>query len=91
MARQGCVLCGLKHLAQAQILLDESLLGYPLHRWLAYGHMAQAESELLDGNQLLAEQIRDIRIKATEDTKYTPDIMSIIAMLDAKYSQPPGT
>lgn len=83
MARPGCILCGLKHLAQAQILLDESMLGYPMHKWLAYGHMAEAESELLELQPLIANQIREERIKATEDDKYQPDVMTLMATLDS--------
>jgi len=88
MSRPGCINCGLKHLAQAQVLLDESLLGYPLHKWLAYGHMAEAESELLTEQPLLATKIREERIKTTEDPTYQPDIMSLIALLDALTSKP---
>jgi hypothetical protein len=36
-----------RHIAQAVILLQESLLGYKFHRWYAAGHLAIAETILL--------------------------------------------
>jgi hypothetical protein len=43
----GVVLEWERHVAQAVILLQESLLGYKFHRWYAAGHLAIAESILL--------------------------------------------
>ena len=60
--RKGCIDCAIKHVAQAQVLLDEAQLGYPNHRWLAVGHLAEAESELLGVAPLVANDIRGIRI-----------------------------
>lgn len=59
--REVCIDCVLKHLAQAEILMTESLMGYPLHRWLAVGHMAEAEAEALGSWPGLAQRIRDER------------------------------
>jgi len=56
--RPFCLLCILKHLSQADVLMDEALLGYPMHRWRAIGHMAEAESECLGFSFALARRIR---------------------------------
>lgn len=61
--REDCFFCVRKHLAQAQVLLDESQLGYPLHRWLAVGHLAEAESEVLRESVEFASKIRETRIR----------------------------
>lgn len=60
--RAFCLLCILKHLAQADVLMDEALLGYPLHKWRAVGHLAEAESECLDFSPPLAKRIREYRL-----------------------------
>lgn len=65
--RTTCIDCAIKHLAQAQVLLDEMQLGYPTHRWLAMGHLAEAESELLDQQPELAHEIRQARIIVAND------------------------
>jgi len=54
-------MCVLKHLGQASVLLDEAKLGYPEHRWLAVGHLAEAESESLSDYPVLAQSIRETR------------------------------
>jgi len=79
--RRACILCAEKHLAQAEVLLDEAVLGYPVHRLLAFGHMAEAESELIEKFLPIAEQIRTERVKAMEDSKYNPKIMEILELL----------
>lgn len=61
--RNSCIDCVRKHLAQASILLDEVHLGYPHHRWLAAGHLAEAESEALDKWPEFATEIRSERLK----------------------------
>lgn len=62
-ARENCFYCVRKHIAQAQVLLDESHLGYPIHKWLAVGHLAEAESEVLQFSKELACKIRETRIR----------------------------
>jgi hypothetical protein len=61
--RQECMDCVRKHIAQAIILLDEYILGYPHHRWLAVGHLAEAESEVMAYSVKLASEIRKERLK----------------------------
>jgi hypothetical protein len=63
MARKSCLDCVRKHLAQACVLLDETHLGYPHHRWLAAGHLAEAESECLDEHPEFAARIRACRLE----------------------------
>jgi len=59
--RNPCWDCTRKHLAQASILLDETHLGYPHYRWLAVGHMAEAESEIMSTNLDFAKMVRELR------------------------------
>jgi len=61
--RNSCIDCCRKHLAQASVLLDETHLGYPHHRWLSAGHLAEAESEALDKWPEFAAKIRAERLK----------------------------
>ena len=77
-ARESCLDCGRKHLAQAIILLEESELGYPLHFWLCIGHLAEASSELLNDYPELAHTIRNHRLKMVEDRAYNPPLMDLI-------------
>ncbi len=79
--RPSCLFCATKHLSQALILLNESLQGYPTHRWLAYGHMAEASDELIQDHPLQAENIRNERKRleqgAIEDGR-TSRLMDLI-------------
>lgn len=59
----SCIDCVRKHLAQASVLLDETALGYPHHRWLAAGNMAEAERESRHAYPQLAKMIRQERLK----------------------------
>ena len=60
--RETCLFCASKHIAQAIVLVTESCLGYPLHLWLAIGHLAEAESETCSVFPLLSQQIRYVRL-----------------------------
>jgi len=60
--RETCLFCASKHIAQAIVLVTESCLGYPLHIWLAIGHLAEAESETCSMFPLLSRQIRYVRL-----------------------------
>lgn len=61
--RRGCPFCVRKHLAQATILLTESIKGYPHHLWLAVGHLAEAEDECEELYPQFAKKIREIRLE----------------------------
>lgn len=61
--RRGCPFCVRKHLAQAVVLLTESIKGYPHHLWLAVGHLAEAEDECEELYPEFAKRIRDVRLE----------------------------
>lgn len=84
--RTTCVDCAKKHLSQAKILLDESRKGYPEHFWIALGHMAEAEDELISKYPEWANRIRDERKLVESDKTYTPDYAKLIMEIDAKCS-----
>lgn len=75
--RNSCLQCVMKHLAQAIILLTESKLGYSINKWLAIGHLAEAEAESVKDFLELAIKIRDIRLKI-EINDYDIDLIQII-------------
>jgi len=80
--RPGCFDCCRKHLAQAVVLLGESLQGYPEHRWLAVGHMAEAAEEILEKSEELAAEIRAERLAVMEDPSYIPTLMRLFPTID---------
>lgn len=61
MFRESCLFCVSKHISQAIVLMQEAYAGYPLHRWLAIGHLAEAEAESQKDFPLLAIMIRETR------------------------------
>jgi hypothetical protein len=67
--------------AEAEILWRESLMGYPGHVWLAVGHLAQAEAELLYGFPQLAHLIRAHRLELIKNPAYGVPTLEIIGML----------
>lgn len=75
--RKCCIKCVRKHIAQAIILMQESVLGYPSHRYLAMGHLAEAESESEGEHLELARRIRSSRINI-ENGKYPENLLSLI-------------
>jgi hypothetical protein len=82
--REHCYQCVLKHLGAACVLMDEAELGYPLHKWIAVGHLVEAESEALDGNRELAERIRNLRRLYSFDEgiiEILPLILDTLALL----------
>ena len=79
--RESCLNCGLKHLAQASVLIDEARLGYPTHWYLACGHMAEAESELLDKYSGISNIIRSHRVEMMNNKDYVFPIMELILLL----------
>jgi hypothetical protein len=65
--RESCLVCVRKHIAQAIILLTESKLGHSEHKWLAIGHLAEAEAESVQMFPEFANKIRNERLKLIED------------------------
>lgn len=68
-----------KHISQAIVLLIESRLGYRDHLWLAIGHLAEAESEVLADYFDLAERTRTERLKIIDDPWHNAELMSLIS------------
>jgi len=67
--RKSCLNCVGKHLAQACILISESELGYPHHKYYAIGHLAEASDEAIQLWPDLAREIRAARkLYEDEDT-----------------------
>lgn len=60
--RPSCLMCVRKHIGQAIALLEEVYKGYPDHKWLALGHLAEAEDESLREYPELATKIREARL-----------------------------
>lgn len=82
--RESCKNCVRKHLAQAIILIGETELGYPEHKWLAIGHLAEAESEALSKWPAVASMIRDIRKLYELGETRGEGIMEIINFVGSK-------
>lgn len=81
--RPSCLNCCRKHLSQAIILLSESKMGYPQHRWLAVGHLAEASEETLADYPEMAQAIREERLKMMDSARYTPSLMPFFDEIDA--------
>ena len=80
--RPSCLNCARKHCAQALILLTEHKLGYGgLWLWLAIGHMAEAEAELLREYPDEAQLIRTKRKVLEDDDSYDPKLDKTIERL----------
>jgi hypothetical protein len=83
MARPNCVDCTRKHLSQAIVLMDEAYNGYSVHRWLAMGHLAEAESEIRVFDLELSKRIRKVRLEIQEGKD--PDILHFIVEITKRY------
>lgn len=84
--RPSCPDCVLKHLGQALILFQESESSedYRIHRWIAVGHMAEAESELLSSFPEDARRLRKTRLAIMEDEDYKPDLTELMTQVEKK-------
>ena len=72
--RAHCYWCVTKHISQAIVLTIEAATGYPEHIWLASGHLAEAEAEILEVHPKFADRIREVRRKLTgEDPGFRKD------------------
>lgn len=76
--RSTCLDCVRKHLSQAAVLSSEARQGYPDHRWLAVGHMAEASDECVGKFPELAAAIREHRLKFMDDPGYVVPFMDLI-------------
>lgn len=84
--RPNCMGCTRKHLSQAIVLMMEAFMGYPIHRWIAMGHLAEAEAECFFIYPDLAKEIRKARLQIQDnkffDPKQDPDLMEILLKAD---------
>jgi predicted phosphoribosyltransferase len=82
--REACFECCRKHIAQAHILALEAKLGYPLHKYLAIGHLAEAEDEIIEKDESLAMYIRAKRKEYTEVDTPIPTLELLQLVLDSE-------
>ena len=68
--RDPCIECALKHLGQARAIFNETHKGYPAFPVFVWGHMSEAEDELITEHIEQANLIRDERIKYQYDEEY---------------------
>lgn len=80
--RHSCLFCAMKHVVQAGILMMEAKQGYPLHRWWALGHLAEASDELVADYEEMANTIREYRKNYEEDENVQLPFNEIIAELN---------
>lgn len=82
--RKPCLQCAMKHLAQAEILLEEAALGYPDHYFLAIGHLAEAESEVLGVSIEAATEIRAARLALEHTSLPYSDLLELLKSLETE-------
>jgi hypothetical protein len=63
------------------VLVQEAHQGYPLHLWLAVGHLAEASDELLRDYPGMAEEIRSERLNLMTDKSYCVPFMELLEQL----------
>jgi len=89
--RPSCLDCARKHVAQAEILLHEFRTGdYPLHLWLAVGHLAEAEAELMERWPEHAYYIRQHRKLLIAEPTYKVPTLKILEVLCEETVQSDG-
>lgn len=76
--RDTCLDCVRKHLSQAAVLCSEAHQGYPQHRWLAVGHMAEASEECVCKHPGLADEIRRHRLELMKNPDHPVPFMDLI-------------
>jgi hypothetical protein len=69
--RTSCLDCARKHISQAIVLLIEAKMGYPLHFWLAMGHLAEAEAESITKHPEISHLIRSERVMLMENVTFS--------------------
>lgn len=80
--REACLDCARKHLAQAEVLMLEYATGdYPVHKWYAIGHLAEAADELMQQYPSVADRIRKERIEYMADDSHEIDTAELIELL----------
>lgn len=82
--RTSCLYCVRKHLSQAWVLRGECAQGYPQHRVLVIGHLAEAADEAAQRFPDLAKAIRKERLAYEKDKDYCPDFARLTKLLEKK-------
>ena len=65
------------------VLVHESKQGYPIHKWYAVGHLAEASDELLAEYPDAAAAVRSERLKYMKDENYRIDYAKLIESVSA--------
>lgn len=81
--RETCVLCSIKHIAQARALSLETRKGYTEHYWYAMGHLGEAEDEIVKVYPELMELIRTERKNWEHDPFLIPDWKHLVLTIAA--------
>jgi hypothetical protein len=78
--RPPCEECFKEHIASAIHFLNESIIGngYPEHRWLAIADLRHASAEILGINPVLAEEVRNVKLRMIQDKTFVPDLMKYL-------------
>jgi len=71
--RQPCILCALKHVAQARALMLETRKGYQRHIVYAMGHLAEAEDETVMEFPEIAKKVRHERVLLEATARLPPE------------------
>lgn len=89
--RESCLDCARKHIAQAEVLMLEYATGdYPVHKWYAIGHLAEAADEMMEKYPSVAEMLRRERLKYMDDDNYqvnTAELIELVSSFDEQDQQ----
>lgn len=80
--RDSCLYCVRKHLSQAWVLRGECAQGYPQHRTLVIGHLAEAADEAAQRFPKLAAAIRAERLAYEKNKNYCPNFKALVGELE---------
>ena len=80
--RESCLYCVRKHLSQAWVLRGECSQGYPHHRALVIGHLAEAADEAAQVFPSLAAAIRKERLAYEKNKHYCPDFAGLLRQVE---------
>lgn len=80
--REPCVDCFCKHIAQAIILINESFMGYPDHKWLAVAHLQEAAEEIIGLYPKIATDVLQEQKMVQLDPSYIPDLMHFFSEVE---------
>jgi hypothetical protein len=76
-------------LACAEILMHEYTMGYQGHDWLAMGHLAQAEEEIIQIFPQRAIDIRNYRKQYEENRLFQIPVLDLINAITEEFENMP--